>query len=164
LVSDLNRLQYSHIQQNTNRKTDFLLGSHQSQDRSVRHKTATEQIGRVKKLSQIEGVKKLSPNRSVRHRTATEQIGVVKKLSQIGGVRKLSPLASSSCPISEYCLNGGTCQYYSTIGEQTCHCSHGYHGLRCERKYVDTATAGAMSRLSDKFPLCILGMAHYPCS
>ena len=43
-------------------------------------------------------------------------------------------------------------------------CSHGYHGLRCERKYVDTATAGVMSRQSDKFPLCILGMAHYPCS
>ena len=89
-MSDLNRLQYSHTKQNTNRKTDFLLGSHQSQDRSVRH------------------------------RTATEQIGGVKKLSQNVGVKKLSPLASSSCPISEYCLNGGTCQYYSTIGEQTC--------------------------------------------
>jgi len=134
LVSDLNRLQYSHTKQNTNKKTDFLLGSHQSQDRSVRH------------------------------RTATEQIGGVKKLSQNVGVKKLSPLASSSCPISEYCLNGGTCQYYSTIGEQTCHCSHGYYGLRCERKYVDTATAAVMSRLSDKFPLCILGMAHYPCN
>ena len=110
-MSDLNRLQYSHTKQNTNRKTDFLLGSHQSQDRSVRHRTATEQNG---------GVRKQSPDRSERHRTATEQIGGVKKLSQIGGVRKLSPLSSSSCPISEYCLNGGTCQYYSTIGEQTC--------------------------------------------
>ena len=119
-MSDLNRLQYSHTKQNTNRKTDFLLGSHQSQDRSVRHRTATEQIGGVKKLSQNVGVRKLSPDRSERHRTATEQIGGVKKLSQNVGVKKLSPLASSSCPISEYCLNGGTCQYYSTIGEQTC--------------------------------------------
>ena len=89
-MSDLNRLQYSHTKQNTNKKTDILLGSHQSQYRSEKH------------------------------RTATEQNGGVKKMSQIGGVKKLSPLASSSCPIAEYCLNGGTCQYYSTIGEQTC--------------------------------------------
>ena len=24
------------------------------------------------------------------------------------------------CPIPDYCLNGGTCQFYSTLGEQTC--------------------------------------------
>ena len=31
-----------------------------------------------------------------------------------------SPLRRSQCPIPEYCLNGGTCHYYSTIGEQSC--------------------------------------------
>lgn len=75
--------------------------------------------------------------------------------------RYSSPLYSSSCPIPEFCLNGGTCQYFSTIGEQTCHCSKGYHGQRCERKYVDTGSRG--TRISDKFPMCLLGMAHYPC-
>lgn len=75
--------------------------------------------------------------------------------------RYSSPLYSSSCPIAEFCLNGGTCQYFSTIGEQTCHCPKGYHGQRCERKYVDTGSRG--TRISDKFPMCLLGMAHYPC-
>ena len=34
--------------------------------------------------------------------------------------RRDNPLYSSQCPVPEFCLNGGTCQYYSTIGEQTC--------------------------------------------
>jgi len=72
-----------------------------------------------------------------------------------------SPLYSTGCPIPDYCMNGGTCQFYSTIGEQTCHCARGYHGRRCERKYVSTGNFGA--KMSDKFPMCLLGMAHYPC-
>jgi len=73
----------------------------------------------------------------------------------------LSPLLSSRCPIPDYCLNGGTCQFYSTLGEQTCQCAKGYRGKRCERKYVSTGNLGA--HMSDRFPLCLLGMAHYPC-
>eukprot|EP00092_Neocalanus_flemingeri_P011357 GFUD01012238.1.p1 GENE.GFUD01012238.1~~GFUD01012238.1.p1 ORF type:complete len:503 (+),score=40.13 GFUD01012238.1:438-1946(+) len=72
-----------------------------------------------------------------------------------------SPLYSTGCPIPDYCMNGGTCQFYSTIGEQTCHCARGYHGRRCERKYVSTGNFGP--HMSDKFPMCLLGMAHYPC-
>lgn len=72
------------------------------------------------------------------------------------------PLRSSNCPIREFCLNGGSCQYYSAIGEQICHCSRGYHGQRCELKYANTGSKGAA--MSDRFPLCLLGMAHYPCS
>jgi len=72
-----------------------------------------------------------------------------------------SPLYSTGCPIPDYCMNGGTCQFYSTIGEQTCHCARGYHGRRCERKYVSTGNYGP--HMSDKFPMCLLGMAHYPC-
>ena len=34
--------------------------------------------------------------------------------------RKRSPLYSSECPIPDYCMNGGRCQYYSIIGEQSC--------------------------------------------
>lgn len=81
-----------------------------------------------------------------------------------GGVaagRMRSPLYSTGCPIPDYCMNGGTCQFYSTIGEQTCHCARGYHGRRCERKYVSTGNYGP--HMSDKFPMCLLGMAHYPC-
>lgn len=74
---------------------------------------------------------------------------------------KQSPLYSTGCPIPDYCMNGGTCQFYSTIGEQTCHCAKGFHGRRCERKYVSTGNFGP--RMSDKFPMCLLGMAHYPC-
>lgn len=77
--------------------------------------------------------------------------------NSIGG-----PLRSSQCPIQDFCLNGGSCQYFGAIGEQICHCSRGYHGQRCELKYADTGSRG--SAMSDRFPLCLLGMAHYPCS
>merc|ERR550517_1548188 len=70
----------------------------------------------------------------------------------------LSPLLSSRCPIPDYCLNGGTCQFYSTLGEQTCQCAKGYRGKRCERKYVSTGNLGA--HMSDRFPLCLLGIAQ----
>jgi len=72
-----------------------------------------------------------------------------------------SPLYSSQCPIADYCLNGGRCHYYSIIGELTCQCEKGYHGQRCERKYVWSGLEGP--RMSDKFPMCLLGIAHYPC-
>lgn len=72
-----------------------------------------------------------------------------------------SPLLSSSCPIPDYCMNGGSCRFYSALGEQTCQCAKGYRGKRCERKYVSTGNLGA--GMSDRFPLCLLGMAHYPC-
>jgi len=73
----------------------------------------------------------------------------------------LSPLRSAPCPIKDFCMNGGTCDFYSTIGEQTCQCAKGFRGRRCERKYVSTGSLGP--GMSDKFPLCLLGMAHYPC-
>lgn len=73
-----------------------------------------------------------------------------------------SPLSSSHCPIPDFCMNGGTCQFFSTIGEQTCHCAKGFHGRRCEMKYAST-TRNLGPHMSDRFPLCLLGMAHYPC-
>ena len=35
--------------------------------------------------------------------------------NSIGG-----PLRSSQCPIQDFCLNGGSCQYFGAIGEQIC--------------------------------------------
>lgn len=92
--------------------------------------------------------------------------GFRKATHSIQGQRGLllpavSPLRSSSCPIPGYCMNGGQCHFYSALGEQTCHCAKGYRGKRCERKYVSTGSLGA--HMSDRFPLCLLGMAHYPC-
>lgn len=91
-------------------------------------------------------------------------VDLMKSESYPGGLtakHMRSPLYSTGCPIPDYCMNGGTCQFYSTIGEQTCHCARGYHGRRCERKYVSTGNYGP--HMSDKFPMCLLGMAHYPC-
>jgi len=72
------------------------------------------------------------------------------------------PLSSSNCPIPDFCMNGGTCHYFSTIREQTCHCAKGYRGRRCERKYAST-TGNLGPAMSDRFPLCLRGLAHYPC-
>ncbi|PSN37628.1 hypothetical protein C0J52_25076 [Blattella germanica] len=32
----------------------------------------------------------------------------------------LWPLYGMPCPVESYCLNGGTCQYYDTVGELVC--------------------------------------------
>ena len=81
--------------------------------------------------------------------------------SPVGG-----PLRSSQCPIQDFCLNGGSCQYFGAIGEQICQwvkigkknigfihqlfsCSRGYHGQRCELKYADTGSRG--SAMSDRW-------------
>jgi len=41
---------------------------------------------------------------------------------------------ASSCPIHSYCLNGGSCLYYQSIGELVCRCSEGFTGQRCQFK------------------------------
>ncbi|XP_039293671.1 protein vein-like isoform X1 [Nilaparvata lugens] len=48
----------------------------------------------------------------------------------------LWPLNGAPCPIESYCLNGGTCTYYETVGEWVCQCAEGYKGPRCESKDV----------------------------
>ncbi|RZF40342.1 hypothetical protein LSTR_LSTR006951 [Laodelphax striatellus] len=48
----------------------------------------------------------------------------------------LWPLNGAPCPIETYCLNGGTCTYYETVGEWVCQCAEGYKGPRCESKDV----------------------------
>ncbi|KAJ9591101.1 hypothetical protein L9F63_002382, partial [Diploptera punctata] len=49
----------------------------------------------------------------------------------------LWPLHGIVCPLDSYCLNGGTCQYYDTVGELVCQCADGFKGQRCENKDVN---------------------------
>lgn len=52
-------------------------------------------------------------------------------------ITSLWPLEGKPCPTNVvYCLNGGTCTYYETIGELTCQCADGFNGGRCENKDV----------------------------
>ncbi|XP_055688620.1 protein vein isoform X2 [Lutzomyia longipalpis] len=41
-----------------------------------------------------------------------------------------------NCPLegTEYCLNGGTCLYFSAVEEPACQCPEGFMGNRCETK------------------------------
>ncbi|XP_021917307.1 pro-neuregulin-2, membrane-bound isoform-like isoform X3 [Zootermopsis nevadensis] len=48
----------------------------------------------------------------------------------------LWPLYGMPCPVETFCLNGGTCFYYETVGELVCQCADGYKGQRCENKDV----------------------------
>ncbi|XP_046393766.1 protein vein-like isoform X2 [Ischnura elegans] len=48
----------------------------------------------------------------------------------------LWPLLGGPCPLPAFCLNGGTCTYYETLGELVCQCAEGYKGRRCENKDV----------------------------
>lgn len=88
------------------------------------------------------------------------QLRRTKSISAFSGVN--NPMYSTGCPLENYCMNGGTCRYYSDIGELTCHCSRGFHGRRCERKYVSGAKLHG-PRMSDKLPICLFGIGHYPC-
>ncbi|XP_060853943.1 protein vein-like isoform X2 [Rhopalosiphum padi] len=49
----------------------------------------------------------------------------------------LWPLVGGPCPADlVYCLNGGTCTFYETIGELVCQCAEGFKGQRCENKDI----------------------------
>ncbi|XP_035703079.1 pro-neuregulin-2, membrane-bound isoform isoform X3 [Folsomia candida] len=48
----------------------------------------------------------------------------------------LWPLEARECPYDSYCLNGGVCSYFETIGEFVCQCAEGYQGQRCDTKDV----------------------------
>lgn len=61
-------------------------------------------------------------------------------------MKKVSQKKVSVCPESHakwYCLNGATC-FSITIGNSTlynCWCPTGYHGLRCDYKYISNHTS-----------------------
>ncbi|XP_059226756.1 uncharacterized protein LOC106092913 isoform X2 [Stomoxys calcitrans] len=47
--------------------------------------------------------------------------------------------AGNTCPddVSEFCLNGGTCKFFSEINSYSCICPEGFVGERCEGKEVN---------------------------
>ncbi|XP_046753033.1 protein vein isoform X2 [Diprion similis] len=57
------------------------------------------------------------------------------------------PRQEAPCPISEdFCMNGGTCLFFETVGEPACRCAEGFTGLRCENK--DVTSTGKMDKYS----------------
>ncbi|XP_050445542.1 protein vein isoform X1 [Cataglyphis hispanica] len=47
------------------------------------------------------------------------------------------PRQEQPCPIAgDFCMNGGTCLFFETVGEPACRCAEGFTGLRCETKDV----------------------------
>ncbi|XP_012250724.2 uncharacterized protein LOC105683019 isoform X1 [Athalia rosae] len=68
------------------------------------------------------------------------------------------PRQEAPCPITEdFCMNGGTCLFFETVGEPACRCAEGFTGLRCENKDV-MSTGSAYSRHRAPFS-CKLGLS-----
>lgn len=65
---------------------------------------------------------------------ATNVLGEQSQTTSIS-VRVLAPdPPASTCPIEQFCLNGGKCLYYPMIGEHVCRCPNGFAGQRCQFK------------------------------
>lgn len=57
------------------------------------------------------------------------------------------PRQEQPCPMSgDFCMNGGTCLFFETVGEPACRCAEGFTGLRCETK--DVSSTGNMDKFS----------------
>ncbi|XP_061936168.1 protein vein isoform X2 [Apis cerana] len=57
------------------------------------------------------------------------------------------PRQEQPCPIAgDFCMNGGTCLFFETVGEPACRCAEGFTGLRCETK--DVISTGNMDKFS----------------
>ncbi|XP_029158406.1 protein vein isoform X2 [Nylanderia fulva] len=57
------------------------------------------------------------------------------------------PRQEQPCPMSgDFCMNGGTCLFFETVGEPACRCAEGFTGLRCETK--DVISTGNMDKFS----------------
>ncbi|XP_044599539.1 protein vein isoform X3 [Cotesia glomerata] len=55
------------------------------------------------------------------------------------------PRQEQPCPIAgDFCMNGGTCLFFETVGEPACRCAEGFTGLRCETK--DVISTGKTSK------------------
>ncbi|KAL0106239.1 hypothetical protein PUN28_016145 [Cardiocondyla obscurior] len=57
------------------------------------------------------------------------------------------PRQEQPCPIAgDFCMNGGTCLFFETVGEPACKCAEGFTGLRCETK--DVSSTGNLDKFS----------------
>nr|XP_003704616.2 PREDICTED: protein vein [Megachile rotundata] len=62
------------------------------------------------------------------------------------------------CPMTgDFCMNGGTCLFFETVGEPACRCAEGFTGLRCETKDV-ISTGSVYNRRRAPFS-CKLGLS-----
>ncbi|CAK9832200.1 Pro-neuregulin-2, membrane-bound isoform [Anthophora retusa] len=68
------------------------------------------------------------------------------------------PRQEQPCPIAgDFCMNGGTCLFFETVGEPACRCAEGFTGLRCETKDV-ISTGSVYNRRRAPFS-CKLGLS-----
>lgn len=68
------------------------------------------------------------------------------------------PRQEQPCPITgDFCMNGGTCLFFETVGEPACRCAEGFTGLRCETKDV-ISTGSVYNRHRAPFS-CKLGLS-----
>ncbi|XP_015120724.1 protein vein [Diachasma alloeum] len=68
------------------------------------------------------------------------------------------PRQEQPCPIAgDFCMNGGTCLFFETVGEPACRCTEGFTGLRCETKDV-ISTGSVYNRHRAPFS-CKLGLS-----
>ncbi|XP_076639583.1 membrane-bound neuregulin protein vein isoform X2 [Colletes latitarsis] len=68
------------------------------------------------------------------------------------------PRQEQPCPIAgDFCMNGGTCLFFETVGEPACRCAEGFTGLRCETKDV-SSTGSVYNRRRAPFS-CKLGLS-----
>ncbi|XP_024872480.1 protein vein isoform X1 [Temnothorax curvispinosus] len=68
------------------------------------------------------------------------------------------PRQEQPCPIAgDFCMNGGTCLFFETVGEPACKCAEGFTGLRCETKDV-SSTGSVYNRRRAPFS-CKLGLS-----
>ncbi|XP_054166654.1 uncharacterized protein LOC128964121 [Oppia nitens] len=80
--------------------------------------------------------------------TAKHRVYIIKESSGSGKWQSSSSSTSTTttrgplwphvrpCPIPSFCLNGGTCTLYESVGEYVCQCADGYVGQRCESKDI----------------------------
>ncbi|KAI4490485.1 hypothetical protein M0804_003429 [Polistes exclamans] len=64
---------------------------------------------------------------------------VLPTTSTLIGPTAAWPRQEQPCPIAgDFCMNGGTCLFFETVGEPACRCADGFTGLRCETKDIST--------------------------
>ncbi|CAL7943012.1 unnamed protein product [Xylocopa violacea] len=66
------------------------------------------------------------------------------------------PRQEQPCPTGDFCMNGGTCLFFETVGEPACRCAEGFTGLRCESK--DVGSPGSVYPRRAPFS-CKLGLS-----
>ena len=112
-----------------------------------KRKSSTNNIPRTKYSSS-------SSSSSIK--TISGRPGSKPTTSTTSAPRHVNPAADAPCPLSGYCLNGGTCSFIPWLGELSCSCAPGFQGARCERK----TTSALYSSLSLSSTLCLFGLEN----